>query len=64
MTPEQILVELDITLRNLQDLLFDFYGERGIEAFDEIVRKVLDRVKIFDVPLEEEEACEIIEEAL
>ena len=64
MTPEQALVELDIALRNLQDILVSWYGEKGAEAFDELVRMVVDRARIFDLALEEEEALEIIREVL
>jgi len=64
MTPEQALVELDIALRNLQDTLVGWYGEKGVEIFDDLVRRVLDRSKIFEIPLEEDEALEILSEVL
>ena len=64
MTPEQALVELDIAIRNLQEILVAYYGERGVEAFDELLRQVVNRAMIFDIPLDEDEALEILSEVL
>ena len=63
-TPEQAIADLDASLRFLQEVLVEHFGERGWEAFERVVEKLISRLRIYDLPLDEDEAAEILSEAL